>query len=249
MKKTYFLATIILTALAITSPALAQTWSSPKSTPPGSNVSTPINLSNIAQTKIGGIILNNGGATYGLLVPFGKVGIGTLTPGGIFDVFGSSGIAFTVLADGKVGIGTASPASQLTVVGGVQVGNDSATCTTAKAGTMRWSNSSGTYRLEVCNGTAWVATGSSGSSGSYVLDGYNFAGYCSEDEISTNNGPLYVYRYAFPPARWVPYPQSQSLKVAGCGCQTGHTIVSTYRAIDISGNFPPANSYLISKCN
>ena len=46
----------------------------------------------------------------------------------------------TVLArdGGKVGIGTVSPASKLSVSGGIQIGDDSSTCTANKGGTLRW---------------------------------------------------------------------------------------------------------------
>ncbi|MEK7607757.1 MAG: hypothetical protein AAB484_02460 [Patescibacteria group bacterium] len=172
MKK-YFFLSIFLFTLSFPFNINAELWSNPKATPPGDNISTPINVSNVAQTKVGGLTLNSAGATYGLLVPFGKVGIGTLTPGGLFDVFGSSGVAFTVLSSGKVGIGTASPASRLSVLGGVQVGDDTEACTVAKYGTMKWSNQSGTYRLEVCGSTTsggvtgpgWIAVAGSGGTG------------------------------------------------------------------------------------
>ena len=54
-------------------------------------------------------------------------------------------------ASGNVGIGTLTPASKLSVAGGIQLGNDIAACTAAKAGTLIWSGS-----LQFCNGTAWV---------------------------------------------------------------------------------------------
>jgi len=168
MKKIYFF-TAILTVFALANIAQAQVWSAPTAPPPVPNVSTPINVSSTGQTKVGGLTLNTGGAIYGLLVPFGKVGIGTKTPGGIFDVFGSSGVALTVLADGKVGIGIATPASQLSVSGGVQVGTDTATCTTVKAGTMRWNVSS----IQVCDGSSWVAA----STGSGIISVGQMVGY------------------------------------------------------------------------
>ena len=55
-------------------------------------------------------------------------------------------------ASGNVGIGTLTPASKLSVAGAVQLGNDAAACTAAKAGTLIWSGS-----LQFCNGSTWVA--------------------------------------------------------------------------------------------
>ena len=61
-----------------------------------------------------------------------------------------------VRGDGAVGIGTATPASTLSVNGGIQVGFD-ASCTAAKAGTLRWNEVPGDVRLENCDGVQWFA--------------------------------------------------------------------------------------------
>lgn len=53
---------------------------------------------------------------------------------------------------GNVGIGTATPAAKLEVVGGVKVGTDAASCTAAKAGTLRYSGGV----IQYCNGTIWT---------------------------------------------------------------------------------------------
>jgi len=53
---------------------------------------------------------------------------------------------------GKVGFGTIAPVSQLSVAGGIQVGDDTATCTSGKYGTLRWHNSV----IEVCGGGTWT---------------------------------------------------------------------------------------------
>jgi hypothetical protein len=84
-------------------------WVTPTLTPPLGNLSGPIHLGSSTHTKIGGLILNTGGGQYGLLVPLGLVGIGTLTP-----------------------------ASALSVNGGLQIGDDNGACVSGKAGTMRW---------------------------------------------------------------------------------------------------------------
>ncbi len=55
-------------------------WSEPTATPPGGNADAPINVGSAAQKKIGGLLLNTGGAINGLIVQYGNVGIGTVSP-------------------------------------------------------------------------------------------------------------------------------------------------------------------------
>ena len=55
-------------------------WTEPAATPPGGNVSAPLNVGNTGQSKTGGLILNTGGAATGLIVRYGNVGIGTTGP-------------------------------------------------------------------------------------------------------------------------------------------------------------------------
>ncbi|MDX1535771.1 MAG: tail fiber domain-containing protein [Candidatus Spechtbacterales bacterium] len=52
-------------------------WSEPDIAPPSGNASPPLNASNIGQFKVGGLTLNTGGATNGLIVEQGRVGIGS----------------------------------------------------------------------------------------------------------------------------------------------------------------------------
>lgn len=52
-------------------------WQEPSQAPPGGNVATPLNTSNIGQSKAGGLILNTGGATNGLVIDKGNLCIGT----------------------------------------------------------------------------------------------------------------------------------------------------------------------------
>jgi hypothetical protein len=112
MNKILLLGIALACGFLFTTSAHAQ-WSAPTGAPPTNNVASPLNLSSTAQTKLGGLILNTGGAQYGLLIPLGAVGIGTLTP-----------------------------ASALSVNGGVQVGDDSSGCNATKAGTIRWNSGS-----------------------------------------------------------------------------------------------------------
>ena len=64
-------------------------WSPPPSSPPAGNVAAPLNVNSTAQIKAGGLILNTGGATNGLIVDQGKVGIGTTAPDAKLHVIGS----------------------------------------------------------------------------------------------------------------------------------------------------------------
>ncbi|PIS17408.1 MAG: hypothetical protein COT59_00860 [Candidatus Nealsonbacteria bacterium CG09_land_8_20_14_0_10_42_14] len=51
-------------------------WQEPTEAPPGGNVPTPLNVGNVGQEKVGGLILNTGGAEYGLIIDQGEVCIG-----------------------------------------------------------------------------------------------------------------------------------------------------------------------------
>jgi hypothetical protein len=55
-------------------------WTEPSQNPPGGNVPAPINVGPEGQAKQGGLILNTGGASTGLIVQYGNVGIGTTAP-------------------------------------------------------------------------------------------------------------------------------------------------------------------------
>lgn len=86
-------------------PALAQ-FPAPCA-PPGCNVSKPLNESAEAQIKTGNLQLSGldaGGnpRTYGLLVQYGRVGIGTLTPTAKLHVVGSVSIQDGTQGAGKV---------------------------------------------------------------------------------------------------------------------------------------------------
>ena len=81
----YFTLFFIFLFLAI---AVIYAWTEPSALPPGDNVPPPLNVGSQGQAKIGGLILNTGGAEIGLIVQNGKVGIGTLTPGSTLSVKG-----------------------------------------------------------------------------------------------------------------------------------------------------------------
>ena len=63
-------------ALLLLSAFAAYGWTEPTQAPPGGNVATPLNTSNIGQSKEGGLILNTGGATNGLVIDKGNLCLG-----------------------------------------------------------------------------------------------------------------------------------------------------------------------------
>ncbi len=68
-------------------------WTSPPGTPPTCpagepGCETPLHTGTAGQSKTGGLLLNTGGASTGLIVEHGNVGIGTTSPGAKLDVKG-----------------------------------------------------------------------------------------------------------------------------------------------------------------
>lgn len=65
-------------------------FTEPTAPPPGGIVPPPpLNVGPAGQSKTGGLILNTGGATYGLIVDKGRVGVNTTSPGAALHVLGS----------------------------------------------------------------------------------------------------------------------------------------------------------------
>ncbi len=132
MRKIYT-ATVIAALLAIAPGVARAQWIGPTLTAPNGNVSAPLNTSATAQTKVGGLLINTGAATNGLIVSAGNTGFATATPSAKVAVTGSgtgTGRAFvvanssnaekfTVLDNGKVGILKPSPGYTLEVGGDV----------------------------------------------------------------------------------------------------------------------------------
>lgn len=89
MQKTKSIALILgVLAMSFLVGYLVLAWTEPTTTPPGGNVPAPLNVGNVGQSKVGGLILNTGGAPIGLIVDKGNVGIGITNPGEKLDVQG-----------------------------------------------------------------------------------------------------------------------------------------------------------------
>jgi hypothetical protein len=90
---------VITLGLSISLGSLLAAWTSPSVTPPDGNVAAPINISTTGQAKQAGLILNTGNITAnGLIVQYGNVGIGILSPAAKLDVAGNI-IASTPIAN------------------------------------------------------------------------------------------------------------------------------------------------------
>ncbi len=63
-------------------------FTQPTTSPPNSDAYAPLDTGPTAQAKTGGLLLNTGGATNGLIVQSGNVGIGTTSPSHALDVEG-----------------------------------------------------------------------------------------------------------------------------------------------------------------
>ena len=94
---------------------MVSAWVEPDQMPPGGNIAAPLNTSNLGQSKQGGLTLNIGGATYGLIVEKGFVGIGTTTPEEKLEV------------DGNIKLGGSSPNYKITNVAAPVNNSDVAT--------------------------------------------------------------------------------------------------------------------------
>ncbi len=103
MEKTKSFALIIaVLALSLGAVYLALGFTEPSVAPPAGNVPAPLNVGSSGQSKSGGLILNTGGAAYGLIVDKGNVGIGTPNPGAKLEVAGQVKITGGVPGAGKV---------------------------------------------------------------------------------------------------------------------------------------------------
>ncbi|MDP2966918.1 MAG: hypothetical protein Q8N87_00650, partial [bacterium] len=103
MQKTKSVALILgVLAMSFLVGYLVLAWTEPTTTPPGGNVPAPLNVGNVGQSKAGGLILNTGGASIGLIVDKGNVGIGITAPTQKLDINGQIRIRGGGPAAGRV---------------------------------------------------------------------------------------------------------------------------------------------------
>ena len=104
-------------------------WTEPISPPPAGNVPAPLNTGSHGQEKIGGLVLNTGGAPTGLIVDQGNVGIGTEDPNHKLDVSGeihaTGDICTEAGAGGTVCLSTSGGGSIL-IAGTIEIFADAA---------------------------------------------------------------------------------------------------------------------------
>jgi hypothetical protein len=138
---TYWISVIIVGIALGLALQFVRAWTEPTDAPPNGNVGAPINTSFIGQLKQAGLALNVGDIygnykAYGLLVPNGNVGIGTVSPG-----------------------------QKLDVAGGVKIGDASVppTPTPTAAGTIRWNETKKDF--EGYDGNSWKSFTSTDSVG------------------------------------------------------------------------------------
>lgn len=92
MRKTKSIALILgVLAMSLSLGYLVLAWTEPSSSPPGDNVSAPLNTSINAQSKEGALVIGaDSSMTTGLIVWHGKVGIGTTNPSQKLEINGST---------------------------------------------------------------------------------------------------------------------------------------------------------------
>lgn len=88
----------------------------------------------------------------------------------------------------RVGIGVTSPAARLEVKGGVKVDNDSSTCNSSMAGTLRWNGTN----FQGCNGTTWVQLDNATRSGQSIQDPAIDCKTLLADYPSSTSGLYYI---------------------------------------------------------
>src|SRR3989338_11278666 len=86
----------VLVFILISAQAIAQSQN-----PPSGNAPAPLNVSSSGQSKSGGLILNTGGATNGLIVDKGNVGIGTANPSVKLQVVGDIKTSGSIVGSGS----------------------------------------------------------------------------------------------------------------------------------------------------
>lgn len=211
-------------------------WVGPTATPPGNNTPTPINVSSISQTKIGGLWVGSLGVSGGATIN-GSVGIGTAIPdaklevnsassGGGFAVYqavsgpilrlfddgrgqATADEVFRVNRDGNVGIGTNNPQAKLDIAGQIKITGGS-----PGSGKILTSDATGvaSWQSPIGGGACTLLGQFSGNTGNYYS--VNVPSTCSD----TNGCLLRLedqYSNAFASAQ---YAQRGEMWVANAAC-------------------------------
>ncbi len=121
MRRSISFTSLIVALVAIPSLALAQ-WTAAPSNPPSSNATAPLNVGSSAQSKVAGLLLNTGGATNGLIVQYGRVGIDTTSPSYPLDVSGYANASGYCIGGGSCI--TSWPSGGSGTITGVTAGTD-----------------------------------------------------------------------------------------------------------------------------
>lgn len=92
---------IVLATILSFGLSYALAWTAPSATPPTGNVSAPINTGDNTQYKAGNLVLNDSATPFvnGLIVRYGKVGIGVSAPTAKLDVLASGGVPLRITND------------------------------------------------------------------------------------------------------------------------------------------------------
>lgn len=117
----YFVSVISVLFIAV-GVTVAAAWTGPtQAAPDNGTVTAPLNVSGTAQSKVGGLLLNSGGATNGLIVQSGNVGISTTTPSKKFSVEGDALINGNVYAVGYFHTSDARMKTDITTAAGLAI--------------------------------------------------------------------------------------------------------------------------------
>jgi hypothetical protein len=133
-------------------------WTSPPGAPPTCpsgepGCETPLHTGTAGQSKTGGLLLNTGGASTGLIVEHGNVGIGTLTPGAKLDVKGG-GVIINPDNATKPVCNASTRGMIWTEKGGLGEEDGLSLCLKKKDDTFSWENIVDTwYPIEATGGT------------------------------------------------------------------------------------------------